>query len=124
MESASPCREANFLALPLLCKGRALGVLAVERKPGDPPFELADMELLQNIGNQAALAVESSELRESEERIHLETISALALAVEAKDPTREDTPSASANWPPPSPWKWDWKRRTFKMSAAAAFCMT
>ncbi len=86
VESASPCREANFLALPLLCKGRALGVLAVERKPGDPPFELADMELLQNIGNQAALAVESSELRESEERIHLETISALALAVEAKDP--------------------------------------
>jgi HD-GYP domain-containing protein (c-di-GMP phosphodiesterase class II) len=32
------------------------------------------------------LAVESSELRESEERIYLETISALALAVEAKDP--------------------------------------
>jgi GAF domain-containing protein len=86
IESASPCLEANFLALPLLCKGGALGVLAVERIPGDPPFSSADMELLQSIGNQAALAVESSELRESEERIYLETISALALAVEAKDP--------------------------------------
>ena len=86
VESASPCQEAHFLALPLLCKGRALGVLAVERTAGDPPFSAADMELLQSIGNQAALAVESSELRESEERIYLETISALALAVEAKDP--------------------------------------
>ena len=86
IESAIPRQEANFLALPLLCKGGALGVLAVERKPGDPPFSSADMELLQSIGNQAALAVQSSELRESEERIYLETISALALAVEAKDP--------------------------------------
>jgi hypothetical protein len=86
MESASPCLEPGFLAVPLLCKGRALGVLAVERKPGDPPFSSADTELLQSIGSQAALAVESSELREGEERIYLETISALALAIEAKDP--------------------------------------
>ena len=86
VESASPCQEANFLAVPLLCKGKALGVLAVERKPGDAPFSQADRDLLQSVGNQAALAVESSELRESEERIYLETISALALAVEAKDP--------------------------------------
>jgi putative nucleotidyltransferase with HDIG domain len=86
VESASSCLEPNFLAVPLLCKGRALGVLAVERKPGDPPFTSEDTELLQSIGNQAALAVESSELREGEERIYLETISALALAIEAKDP--------------------------------------
>jgi hypothetical protein len=86
VEKASPCREANFLALPLLCKGKVLGVLAVERTPGDPPFSSADEELLQNIGNQAALAVESSELKEGEEKVYLETISALALAIEAKDP--------------------------------------
>jgi putative nucleotidyltransferase with HDIG domain len=86
VQNASPCQEANFLALPLLCEGRVLGVLAVERNPGDPPFGSSDMELLQSIGHQAALAIESSELREGEERIYLETISALALAIEAKDP--------------------------------------
>jgi GAF domain-containing protein len=86
LESAGHCQEPSFLAVPLLCKGRVLGVLAVEREPADPSFSPADKELLQNIGAQAALAVESSELRESEERIYLETISALALAVEAKDP--------------------------------------
>jgi hypothetical protein len=86
VRSASPCLEPNFLALPLLSKGRALGVLAVERKPGDPAFGSMDQELLQSVSHQAALAVEFSELKESEERIYLETISALALAIEAKDP--------------------------------------
>ena len=85
-ESASPCQEGNFLALPLLRGSKVLGVLAVEREKDDHPFDSGDMDLLQSVANQAALAVEAVEIRESDERIYLETISALALAIEAKDP--------------------------------------
>jgi len=86
VQNVSACQEDHFLVVPLLSGKKALGALAVARTIDDAPFRSQDRDLLQSIANQAALAVEASDLRESEERIYLETISALALAVEAKDP--------------------------------------
>jgi putative nucleotidyltransferase with HDIG domain len=75
-----------FLAVPLKRRGRPLGVLALQKGDRDEPFAFSATELLQNIANQAALAIEANQLKQSEERVYFETVSALALAVEAKDP--------------------------------------
>ena len=45
-----------------------------------------ELHLLFSVALQTAVAIENSRLNENAERIYLETISALALAVEAKDP--------------------------------------
>lgn len=84
-ENGTYIYEPAFLAVPLTRRGQRLGVLALQKTDRDDPFDFRATELLQNIANQAALAIEASLLRESEERVYFETISALALAVEAKD---------------------------------------
>ena len=75
---------APVLCAPLLFHNKFLGVIALN---GRPAHEITDDErnLLFNVALQTAVAIENSRLSENAEKIYLETISALALAVEAKD---------------------------------------
>jgi len=50
------------------------------------PFANDDETLLVNISSQTAIAIENFSLNEDAEKTYLETITALAMAVEAKDP--------------------------------------
>ncbi len=47
-----------LMAVPLLYQERALGVLEVLDRPQDEPFRLAEMELLGQFANQAAIALD------------------------------------------------------------------
>jgi len=78
--------ENNFIAVPLIQKGKVLGVLGLERSSNKQPFSAEEQKLLQSISNQAALAIETSRLEQSQERTHFEILATLALAIEAKDP--------------------------------------
>ena len=78
--------ESVVLSVPLKLRERAMGVITVLREDPYKAFKDDDELLLTSIGSQVAVAVENYRLNLDMERTYLETIVALALAVEAKDP--------------------------------------
>jgi putative nucleotidyltransferase with HDIG domain len=79
-------REGAILCVPLKLRDRAIGVMAVLREDAARAFSDDDESLMASIGSQMAVAIENYRLNLDVERTYLETIMALALAVEAKDP--------------------------------------
>jgi putative nucleotidyltransferase with HDIG domain len=77
--------EGAVLCVPLHIRERTIGVIAVLRS-GARQFEEDDELLLANIGSQVAVAIENYRLNLDVEHTYLETVMALALAVEAKEP--------------------------------------
>jgi HD-GYP domain-containing protein (c-di-GMP phosphodiesterase class II) len=75
----------SLLCVPLIHQARVLGLLGVINKKQGDGFVKDDEVLLRNVGNQVAVAIENARLSADAERTYFETISALAMAVEAKD---------------------------------------
>lgn len=81
-----PLLKAPMLCAPLILHDDIIGIVAVcEKKSGDN-FDTDEKNLLGNLSLQTAVAIENSRLSADAEKTYFETISALALAVEAKDP--------------------------------------
>ena len=78
--------EMAALSVPLKLRDRPIGVVTVLRENASRAFTEDDESLLTSIGSQMAVAIENYRLNLDVERTYLETIMALALAVEAKDP--------------------------------------
>jgi putative nucleotidyltransferase with HDIG domain len=78
--------ECATLSVPLQLRDHPIGVITVVRESPARPFTEDDEMLLGSIGAQVAVAIENYRLNLDVERTYLETILALALAVEAKDP--------------------------------------
>ncbi|MBU3933262.1 MAG: GAF domain-containing protein, partial [Candidatus Omnitrophica bacterium] len=76
----------SIICAPLMYKDKMLGTISVHDKEADEEFMEDDLILLENLAAQTAIAIENNRLNEDIERTYIETISALALAVEAKDP--------------------------------------
>jgi len=78
--------------IPLLCvpfigsNDNVLGVINIERTGPALPFTQADMEYLTALAGQASVAIENVSLIEDLQKSYYDTISALAMTVEAKDP--------------------------------------
>ena len=83
---SSTAGDHAVLSVPLKLRDRPLGVLSVLREDVSRAFAEDDEMLLSSIGSQVAVAIENYRLNMDVERTYLETIMALALAVEAKDP--------------------------------------
>lgn len=77
--------QGLVLCAPLAIHDKPLGTLAVFRDVTRPAFTEDDEALLVSIGSQVAIAVENYQLKQDIERTYLEAITALALAVEAKE---------------------------------------
>src|SRR5207248_4037071 len=75
----------SFLGVPLWTRSRFVGVLCLAGKKTGERFTLDDLSLLNTLGSQAALAIYNAQLHEARERALLDTIAALAHAIEAKD---------------------------------------
>ena len=76
----------NILCAPLVYQVNVSGVLTLSKHDGDNgPFTEEDLELVFNLASQTAIAIENSKLNHDIEKTYFETISALALAVDAKD---------------------------------------
>jgi len=76
----------DLLCAPLLFKGNVIGIMTVCKSPGkNEDFSEEDLKLVFNLASQTAVAVENSKLNLDIEKTYFETISALALAVDAKD---------------------------------------
>jgi putative nucleotidyltransferase with HDIG domain len=81
-----PGNESGIiLCVPLKLRDRAIGVVSVLREGEGRGFAEDDEMLLSSIGSQIAVAIENYRLNLDVERTYVETIMALALAVEAKD---------------------------------------
>lgn len=78
--------EGVLLGVPLKLRDHSIGVIAVFRDSAAKAFAEDDEMLLSSIGSQVAVAIENYRLNLDMERTYVETIMALALAVEAKDP--------------------------------------
>src|SRR3989338_8948895 len=79
-------REGTVLCVPLKLRDQPIGVIGVLREDPSRAFTEDDESLMTSIGSQVAVAIENYRLNLDVERTYVETIMALALAVEAKDP--------------------------------------
>jgi len=75
----------SIMAAPLIYKDKVHGVVAVCDKISHKSFNKDDIILLSNVTAQLAIAIENHELNQDAEKTYLETITALAVAVESKD---------------------------------------
>ncbi len=75
-----------FLCSPMIYQNRVLGVLMVSGKITGGSFGKDELLIVSNLAGQTAIAIENERLNQDAERTYLETVSALAMAVEARDP--------------------------------------
>jgi len=77
--------EAPLICAPLIIKDKIRGILIISRVEEEGSFDDEERILVDHLASQIAVALENSRLSDDMERTYLETISALALAVDAKE---------------------------------------
>ncbi|MFA6432169.1 MAG: HD domain-containing phosphohydrolase, partial [Candidatus Margulisiibacteriota bacterium] len=90
LQKISNQSEDDIFSPPLLCspmlyQDRVIGVLLVSGRIAGGSFAEDELLIISNLASQTAIAVENDRLHLDAEKTYLETISALAMAVEARD---------------------------------------
>jgi hypothetical protein len=75
-----------LVTIPLMSRGKTIGVLAADRGMGAPPLTSEDRDILMAFSNHIAIAIENARLYQDLKSNYLSTVQSLALALEAKDP--------------------------------------
>jgi HD-GYP domain-containing protein (c-di-GMP phosphodiesterase class II) len=83
VESARP-----MLSAPILLDDDVVGVITLNRDAGAAPFSQENLHAVTSFANQLAVAIENARRYGALEGAFLGTISALAAAIDAKDPYR------------------------------------
>jgi len=65
--------------------GRTRGVISIGSPEGRMEVSDEDVQAIRSLANQVAVALENAELKRKEEKTYVETVAALAAAVEARD---------------------------------------
>jgi HD-GYP domain-containing protein (c-di-GMP phosphodiesterase class II) len=76
----------SIMAVPLIAKGKIIGVAEVLNKKGNRKFNKTDLEMFESLGNQIAIAIENAALYRELDELFLASIRAIVEAVDAKDP--------------------------------------
>ena len=76
----------SMICVPMRLKDKVIGVLQVLNRTGTIPFNDHDLEMLENMANQAVSSIENARLYENIQKVYLSTIEVLATAIDAKDP--------------------------------------
>lgn len=76
----------SIMAVPLISKGKIIGVGEVLNTKGTRKFGKTDLELFEALGNQIAIAIENASLYMQLDDLFLSSIRAIVEAVDAKDP--------------------------------------
>jgi GAF domain-containing protein/HAMP domain-containing protein len=77
--------QPPLICTPLIFQNRVVGVISISGKEKDANFREEELAMLSDLASQIALAVENAKLNADAQKTYLETITALALAVEARD---------------------------------------
>lgn len=75
----------SFISAPLIVKNQAIGVINVNNKKNKEVFKQEDLDLLQEIAIQAAIAIENARLYTNTQELYMRAVMALTLAIDAKD---------------------------------------
>jgi HD-GYP domain-containing protein (c-di-GMP phosphodiesterase class II) len=71
--------------VPMASAGKNRGVISIGLRQGQKEITGDDLLMIQNLATQIAIALENTDLKSRMEKTYVETISALAAAVEARD---------------------------------------
>ena len=82
----------------LAAKGKANGVLKLESKEKEIHFTNQELNLAMTLANQAAIALENAKLYEELEDSYIQTVLALARAMDARDTYTADHSQRLAMW--------------------------
>lgn len=77
--------SSPLISVPLISRD-LVGVIVLSGKVEKGNFSEDDLKLLSNLASQIAIAINNAKLNRDIEKTYFETMTALALAVEAKDP--------------------------------------
>jgi len=75
----------GIVCLPLVCRGKKVGLMIVCKKKGAFPYNPSDIELVSILSSQAAIAIENARLFEDAQEANFDSIRALTEALEVKD---------------------------------------
>lgn len=75
----------DALVAPLTVNGVTIGVLSIRNSRGGGTFDDGDLELLKAFADQAAVAIEVARREEEVDRMYVDSVAALAEAVDARD---------------------------------------
>ncbi len=75
-----------FVVVPLIAKNKIVGVLAADKRAEKMAVSQEDKDYLVNFANNIAIAIENSRLYQDLKKNFVNSIQALAYALEAKDP--------------------------------------
>ena len=75
----------SFISVPLVFKGRRIGVINVNNKHSHDIFSREDLMLVEGIADHASIAVENARLYSNLQGVYLQVITALIAIVEIKD---------------------------------------
>jgi HD-GYP domain-containing protein (c-di-GMP phosphodiesterase class II) len=73
------------LHVPMTATSRTRGVISIGLREGQKEIAADDILTIRSLANQVAVALENGELKRKEEKTYIETVAALAAAVEARD---------------------------------------
>jgi HAMP domain-containing protein len=73
------------LHVPMASGGKTRGVISIGLREGQKDISGDVLQMIRNLSSQVAVAVETGDLKRKEERAYIETVAALAAAVEARD---------------------------------------
>ena len=80
------CYKNNLVSVPLSIKNKVIGVLNVSDRKTGKPFSPIDVEILKIIALESAVALQNFKLIKEQHEDYLNTIIALANALDARDP--------------------------------------
>jgi len=75
-----------LVCTPLIYRGKTWGILCLSGNRYGVNFSDDDLTIVSNLSHQIAVSFENAKLNEDAEQTYFETMAALAMAVEAKDP--------------------------------------
>lgn len=77
--------EEPFISIPLLVKGKPVGVLNLHAKEGAEPFSDYNVKFLNILAGEAAVMLHNADLFDNLQTFYLEMVQTLARAVDSKD---------------------------------------
>jgi putative nucleotidyltransferase with HDIG domain len=77
--------QHTVLSVPLSTKEKVVGVLSLSDKKSQEPFKDEEVDFIKGLVTEAAIALQNASLYEQLQESYLESISALAFALDARD---------------------------------------
>lgn len=89
---------ATLVILPLVIKGETVGILELEHGPQERYYTSEELNVAITLANQASIALENAQLYEELEESYLQTVLALARAMDARDTYTADHSQRLSVW--------------------------